>query len=245
MRKLKASGLRLGYFMLGLSPNQPNKFTLRLLEKNKGFLSPPIKVDWKDYFNSSRNHEVYTPSWRSSLTQAGEELLYSRLKYWSKMQVIAFCVQILSLGFWASSSMVRSFYKISYLWSLPSIAIMSLSTTALLLVFTFARADDVVEGKKSNENPLLYGVNALGGVGYIPAYIIAQEQLLEESCNKSVSMQKIYQSRGNLFEYVDYSTWLNSQNLSSKELDAFNTLLPDFNSTLNELVETVKLLERK
>ena len=245
MRKIKIGGVRLGYFILGLSKNQPNKLTLSLLERTKGIFAPPEIVDWKDYFNSSRNHEVYTPSWRSSLTQAGEELLYSRLKYWSKMEVIAFCVQILSLGFWASSSMVRSFYKISYLWSLPSIAMMSLSTTALLLVFTFARADDVVESKKYNEDPLRYGVNALGGVGYIPAYIIAQEQLLEQSAGKSESMQKIYRSRGNLFEYVDYSTWLNSQRLSQKELDTFNTLLPGFNSSINELVETVKLLERK
>lgn len=231
--------------MLGLSPNQPNKLTLKLMQRNKLFLSPPQKVDWKDYFNSSRNHEIYTPSWRSSLTQASEELLYRRLKYWSKMQVIAFCVQILSLGFWVGSSIIRSFYKISYLWSLPSIAMISLSTTALLLVFTFARADDVVESKKSNENPLAYGVGALGGVGYIPAYIIAQEQLLEESAKKSESMTKIYQTRGNLFEYIDYKTWLKNQHLSVKELDTFKTLLPGFNSSLNELVETVKLLERK
>jgi hypothetical protein len=215
------------------------------MERNKLFLSPPEKVDWKDYFTSSRNHEVYTPSWRSSLTQAGEELLYSRLKYWSKIQVIAFCVQILSLGFWVGSSMIRSLYKISYLWSLPSIAMMSVSTTALQLVFTFARADDVVESKKSNENPLMYGVNALGGVGYIPAYIIAQERALEENAKKSTSLAKIYQTRGNLFEYVDYDNWFSKQHLSAREIDAFNALLPGFNSSLNELVETVKLLEKR
>lgn len=245
VRKIKVIGVRLGYFILGLSKNQPSKVTLKLLGGSRGFLSAPTKVDWKKYFNSGRDHEVYTSSWRSSLTQAGEELLFSRLKYWSKMQVVAFCVQILSLGFWAGSSLVRSLYKISYLWILPSIALISLSTTALLLVFTFARADDVVESKKSNENPLAYGVAAIGGVGFIPSYIIAQEQLLRDKSKKSESLEKIYQTRGNLFEYIDYDAWFANQNLSVKERDTFKALLPGFNSSLDELVETVKLLERK
>jgi hypothetical protein len=56
---------------------------------------------------------------------------------------------------------------------------------------------------------------------------------------------KSYESSENLALISNFNEWVSSKGFSKKEEDTFFTLLPDFNNTLDELVETVLILEKR
>jgi len=246
---VKKKAYEAALLILGLSRKEPWGVTKKVKDWVVSTVSMP-KTAKDSSLIKKEEFGAVTQSWRYALRETGMDYLTERSNYWFKLQFISLGLQIISLSLWAGVNAARAWYEFSYLWLLPVILLMSITTGILLIIFTVSRADDVAEQQEYDKDPLKYGIKALGGTGKLPAYLVASsyhdliagQGVWKQGKGKFV---KSYESSENLALISNFNEWVSSKGFSKKEEDTFFTLLPDFNNTLDELVETVLILEKR